>query len=109
MLSTSGPLILSSVACLLAALCAFFCFRCVKLSSQTTLKAYSRSKLAELETSLTELSDAYSALMESHRKLRARITMRQHRQNGASADSVPDWREDPAGYKRAMRQKHLGR
>lgn len=37
------------------------------------------AKIAELSTELTELTDAYDSLLKSHKKLRARITMREHR------------------------------
>ena len=39
-----------------------------------------RAKMAEIDTSLTELTDAYDALLKSHKKLRSRIGMRENRQ-----------------------------
>lgn len=64
-------------------------------------------KMAEVEASLTELTDAYDALLTSHKKLRSRIGMRANRdaREQAKQDSIPDPREDPAGYKREMRLK----
>jgi hypothetical protein len=64
------------------------------------------AKMAHVEAALTELTDAYDALLDSHKKLRARIGMRKVRadrkENGSD---VPDSTVDPAGYKRAMRLK----
>lgn len=61
-------------------------------------------RLTELETSLTELTDSYEAVRTSLRKLRARITMRENRERPGN-DGLPDPRDDPDGYKRAMRLK----
>jgi len=46
------------------------------------------AKLAELSTELTEMTDAYAALLKSHKKLRSRITMRENREknNGGGGD-----------------------
>ena len=73
-------------------------------------------QLAELQTGLTELHDAYQALYDSHKKLRSRIGMRElrekRRSNGTDADApgdLPDPQKDPDGWKKAMRAKlHLG-
>lgn len=61
------------------------------------------AKMAHVEASLTELTDAYDALLTSHKKLRSRIGMRHVRENRENA--VPDSQTDPAGYKKAMRLK----
>lgn len=65
-------------------------------------RALSLKKMAEVETSLTELTDAYDALLASHKKLRSRIGMRANR-DAKKESELPDPREDPAGYKREMR------
>lgn len=72
---------------------------------QTQNKAsLSLSRLAEIETTLTELTDAYDSLLQSHKKLRNKIGMR-HLREDRKSESVPDPRQDPAGYKREMRLK----
>lgn len=40
----------------------------------------SLAKLAEIESAITELTDSYSALLTSHKKLRSRIGMREVRE-----------------------------
>lgn len=65
-------------------------------------RSLSLRKMAEVEASLSELTDAYDALLTSHKKLRSRIGMRHHRER---KNEVPDPQQDPAGYKRAMRLK----
>lgn len=64
-------------------------------------------KMAEVEASLTELTDAYDALLTSHKKLRSRIGMRANRdaKQQDKQNEIPDPRDDPAGYKREMRLK----
>jgi hypothetical protein len=71
---------------------------------QNNKRALSLRKMAEVETTLTELSDAYDALLASHKKLRSRISMRQRRAKDET-DDMPDPKTDPAGWKRAMRLK----
>lgn len=63
-----------------------------------------RSQMAQVEASLTELTDAYDALLASHKKLRSRIGMR-HVREDRKENAVPDSATDPAGYKKAMRLK----
>ena len=64
------------------------------------------AKMAYVEASLTELTDAYDALLTSHKKLRSRIGMRAVRQGKIdAAEAMPDSQTDPAGYKKAMRLK----
>jgi hypothetical protein len=63
-------------------------------------------RMAEVETTLTELLDSYNALMTSHKKLRARIGMRagrEKRNNGQSGDVVPSDEAGRAAYKTALR------
>lgn len=63
-------------------------------------------QIAELSGEVTQLQDAYNSLLESHKKLRSRIGMRDVRRRRANgADELPDPMHDPAGYKRAMRLK----
>lgn len=54
--------------------------------------AVSLRKIAELESTLTELLDSYYALLTSHKKLRSRIGMREVREkrgNGVNSSSAP--------------------
>lgn len=113
MLSTDLSTILASFAVLVSGLAWLYAYKCwdfckdteefVKLQNKRSL---SLSKLAEIETAITELSDSYDALLTSHKKLRSRIGMRANRAaNGRSDAQIPDPREDPAGYKRHMRMK----
>lgn len=44
------------------------------------------AKVAELSAEMTELTDSYHALMKSHKKLRARIGMRENRTKTAGQD-----------------------
>ena len=65
-------------------------------------RSLSLAKLADLEATLTELLDGYNALLESHKKLRSRIGMRENRRRRANGE-IPDPTQDPDGWKRAMR------
>ena len=63
-------------------------------------------RMAEVESTLTELTDSYDALLTSHKKLRSRIGMRATRDQKASNGlDAPDPATDQAGYKRVMRLK----
>lgn len=106
MLSTAIAIGLAGLALILAAFAVILSVSTARHTRADTLAKLEESRLTQLETEMTELSDSNAAVRESLRKLRARITMRQHRQNGAG-DSEPDWRTDPDGFKRAMRLKHL--
>lgn len=72
-------------------------------------ESQSLAEIARISADLTELHDAYSALLSSHKKLRSRVGMREvreRRKNGADAPTdgdLPDPRVDPEGWKRAMR------
>lgn len=71
--------------------------------AKTNKRSVSLRRIAELEATLTELSDAYAALLDSHKKLRSRISMRQLREKRGNGSDIPDPASDPAGWKRAMR------
>jgi len=70
-------------------------------------RSLSLKKMAEVEATLSELTDAYDALLTSHKKLRSRIGMRANRQD-KKENEIPDSKTDPAAYKRAMRLKLNG-
>lgn len=114
MLSTELSLFLAILATFIVIVLTFFSWRiaravqyarsCAEFVSNQNAESLSLRRLAEIESSLTELTDAHHALYESNKKLRARITMRQNRaaKNGAG-DDLPDPKTDPDGWKRAMR------
>jgi hypothetical protein len=79
---------------------------CMSYVNEQNKRSLSLKKMAEVETSLTELTDSYDALLTSHKKLRSRIGMREHRAPEADREgAIPDSQRDPSGYKRAMRLK----
>lgn len=108
-------IVLSAIVCVLATsgcvwrqlLSEKYCRSCMEYVSAQNKRSVSLKKLAQVESELTELTDAYDALITSHKKLRSRIGMRNIREqrNGAADDGIPDPTVDPAGYKRAMRLK----
>lgn len=75
-----------------AAQAAKYAESCAEYVQQANKRSVTLKRVAELETQLTELYDAYHALLSSHKKLRSRIGMREHRekkktpQNGAQMD-----------------------
>ena len=84
-----------------------FCRRAVAEVLNRNARSVTMARMAEVEVALTDLTDAYDALLASHKKLRSRIGMRkvrEKRENGAESD-MPDPRIDPSGYKRAIRLK----
>lgn len=112
-LSPELSTILAAFAVLIAAISWLYAFKCwafcrdteefVKLQNKRSLTL---GKIAEIETQLTELTDAYGALLDSHKKLRSRIGMRANRAaKDAESGGIPDPKVDPAGYKRVMRLK----
>ena len=118
MLSTGFSIGLALLCALTLAFCVAITVWCARMSQyvqgavqmlQTQNKrSVSLAKLAEVESTLTELSDSYEALLASHRKLRSRITMRANREkraNGAESDdgSPPADEAGRAAYKNALR------
>ena len=77
-------------------------FHALETLKTSNSRAISLKKMAEVEATLSELLDAYDALLASHKKLRSRIGMRAVREQRSE---IPDAQADPAGYKRAMRLK----
>jgi len=66
------------------------CFQWVKGNNE---KSLSLTRIAELEAALTDLADAYHALLKSHKKLRSRIGMRELRKRRKDAQNGS---EEPA-------------
>lgn len=78
----------------------------IRTLNERNSRSVSLAKMAHVEASLSELTDAYDALLSSHKKLRSRIGMRAVRAGKeAAANALPDPQQDPAGYKKAMRLK----
>lgn len=107
MLSTDLSTIVIGSLALLAVVAAIFSYR-KALHSEKYLRANSErsislSKLAQFECDLTELSDSYDALLASHKKLRARISMRELRKRRKSENGV-DTEPEPVD-KEALRAK----
>lgn len=80
----------------------------VTLLQNQNKRSVSLAKLAELESTLTELLDSYDSLLASHKKLRSRIGMRQNRarrSNGVDSDvtAPPASEEERSAYKKALR------
>jgi len=115
MISTELPTILAAIwQFFVAVLAVYVWFRqiqsekyvesCMNYVREENKRAVSLRKMAEVEATLTELTDAYDALLTSQKKLRSRIGMRANREKKRD-DAVPDPQKDPAGYKAAMRIK----
>lgn len=119
MLSTELPTIFLVLACLtcvisvvalwLAAQSAAHATAMATYVEEANEKSVTLKTMAELSAEVTDLRDAYESLLQSHKKLRSKIGMREvraRRKNNADRDQdVPDPRDDPDGYKRAMRAK----
>lgn len=113
MLSTDLSTILAGFLALVLIFAVYCCYYVVKLGAycKTAVEyvtnqnknALSLRKMAEVEATLTELSDAYEALLQSHKKLRSRIGMRkvrEQRDNGLDLDSSE---QDKATLKNRLR------
>lgn len=69
-------------------------------------RSVSLRRTAELEATVTELLDSYQSLLTSHKKLRARIGMRNTRQkagNGVDSTVAPADEAGRAAYKSQLR------
>jgi len=95
---------LSSGAIYIAAKARQYANDCVLWVQQSNKRSVSLAKLAELETQLTELTDSYSALMGSHRKLRSRISMREKRARDASNGLDLEATQDKAALRAELRR-----
>lgn len=111
MLSTNLAWILStilSISCVCATLMAVRAradvARCLEWIEKNNKNSVTLKRMAELESEMTEVTDAVAAYGVSLKKLRSRVGMRKVREE-RNADDVPDHVTDPEGYKRAMRLK----
>ena len=110
MLSTNLPWILSLIlsisavyATLVAVQARADCARCLEWIEKNNKNSVTLKRIAELETEMTEVTDAVAAYGVSLKKLRSRVGMRKVREQNGS--DVPDSRSDPEGFKRYMRQQ----
>lgn len=107
---TEAVLVVCALSLCVSLAALWIAVRAAQYTHENTAAKISRSRIAELQSAVTELHDSYSALLDSHKKLRSRIGMRQLRERKQVDeppihDDVPDYRTDPAGYKREMRKK----
>lgn len=96
----------SGYAVLLAARARQYANDCAIYVQEGNKRSVSLAKIAKLEAELTELSDSYSELLKSFRKLRARTNMRERRAkdaNGVESGDVPSDPDQRAAYKRQLR------
>lgn len=103
-------LVFSAFSVLLAALALFFSTKRWRVSRIAR-------QIAELEIANSDLASAFDALKSSHRKLAARVGMRDKRERDRLANDgsgngmpkgMPDPNTDPDAWKRAMRAKIHG-
>lgn len=85
---------------------------CISWVQKENKRAVSLRRIAELESTLTELTDSYEHLLASHKKLRSRIGMRAHRAKSDQAENgidlngpAPLDESQKAAYKQALRHK----
>lgn len=90
----------AAVASLLALLASFLCLRwailardqaaaCAQYVADQNKRSLSLKKMAEVETALTDLTDAYDSLLSQHKKMRARIVMREAREKKKQLGDAP--------------------
>ena len=78
--------------------------RAFRQASIRNLRLTSVKRVTAIEAELTEIVDSISALHDTLKKLRSRISMRNLRaKQSGDGDDIPDSRVDPDGWKRAMR------
>lgn len=96
-------LVVNAVLALWIAAIQRFCKNAVAFIENQNKRSVSLARIAEVEATLTDLSDSYASLLAAHKKLRSRITMRANRAKAENGADIPDARTDPDGWKRAMR------
>lgn len=95
MLSTDLVLICAVTVALLSLCLALLCWlnarrariqaaHCYEYVQQVQAARDPTARLAEISAELTELTDAYAAMLKSHKKLRSRITMRENREKAGT-------------------------
>lgn len=90
MLSTLWPVFIVSLLALSCAIYAFFVARAAWIAANHGQATnVTRKWRAEVEAELTDLRDAYTALLENHKKLRSRVGMRAKRARDAGNGADP--------------------
>ena len=119
MLSTTYPqfgAILLSILAVALATRAYYLIRTVYSNVDTCIHwvktenkaSVSLRRMAEVEATLTDLLDSYQNLLESHKKLRSRIGMRELRDKKAeAATETPDLLDEgsKSAYKSELRKQ----
>ncbi len=88
-----------------------YAFDAVSHMEQNNAKSLSLRRMAEVEATLTDLLDSYDSLLRSHKRLRARIGMREVRakrknaENGVDLDAKPVSDAEKAEYKANLRSQ----
>lgn len=110
MLSTdlsTGLVVLAVLLCVFSVACfvwavklANYCRDTARWVEKNNSKSSSLRQIAELEAAMTELLDSHQSLLDSHKKLRSRIGMRELRERRASEEQTTDL---SSGDKRALR------
>lgn len=117
MLSTELALICLTIASFLSLCLAIVCWLNARSARSHSAECYQwvqkigkmrdpTASVAELSAEVTELHDAYDALLKSHKKLRSRIGMRENRAragNGVDSGTVPASDSEKAAYKSKLR------
>lgn len=79
-----------------------------RLAEKNTGTRVSRKDIAEFTAELTDLRDAYDALLKSHKKLRSRIGMRENRAKGQIDEPEPlNAQSDKRKLRNACRERGL--
>jgi hypothetical protein len=101
LLSTGLATGLSTIACLVSILAAYFAFQALKSAARGSARSVSIQKLTALEADLTETHQLIETLRDSLHKMRSREGMKRLRKE--RADAIPDAQSDPGAYKRHLR------
>jgi len=82
-----------------------YCAKCTNYMHENNAEAFKDSRIAALDSSLTELSDQFSSLNASHKRLRSKYGMRDLRERQKNGDDEPEGDLDLAktNDKRALR------
>ena len=94
--------ILSSYAIFYASRAQNYANECQIWVKNENKDAVSLRRMAEVELTLTDLTDSYNALLEAHKKLRSRIDMRNRNNDKSTVDSDATI-DAPAGSKKELR------
>ena len=98
MLPTELSTILAGIAFFVAVAAAFWSYRALEYART---RVVGNGRIAEIELEMASLDDSVKSLTKQIRKLRSRVTMREHRVNG-KAEPEPE-----TGDKEAMRERYL--